>query len=77
MHVWYTLHASMCSLGFDPSIFPSCRFVLCLQEEKLEPVLSQVEDPRIRLLNRLYARKRKELQERRARLRERVSSTVE
>eukprot|EP00897_Mesotaenium_endlicherianum_P009294 jgi/Mesen1/8393/ME000468S07838 len=30
-------------------------------EEKLEPVKNATDDPRIRLLNRLYARKRKEL----------------
>ena len=35
----------------------------CCQEEKLEPVKNATDDPRIRLLNRLYARKRKELQE--------------
>ena len=35
----------------------------CRQEEKLEPVKNATDDPRIRLLNRLYARKRKELQE--------------
>ncbi|KAK3259037.1 hypothetical protein CYMTET_31944, partial [Cymbomonas tetramitiformis] len=34
------------------------------EEEKLEPVKNATDDPRIRLLNRLYARKRKELQER-------------
>lgn len=33
------------------------------EEEKLEPVKNATDDPRIRLLNRLYARKRKELQE--------------
>ncbi|KAH8961188.1 hypothetical protein BDL97_05G038100 [Sphagnum fallax] len=33
------------------------------EEEKLEPVKITTDDPRIRLLNRLYARKRKELQE--------------
>lgn len=33
------------------------------EEEKLEPVKISTDDPRIRLLNRLYARKRKELQE--------------
>lgn len=33
------------------------------EEEKLEPVKMMTDDPRIRLLNRLYARKRKELQE--------------
>eukprot|EP00899_Mesostigma_viride_P012282 jgi/Mesvir1/21054/Mv16543-RA.3 len=37
-----------------------------LKEEKLEPVKNLTDDPRIRLLNRLYARKRKELQERKA-----------
>ncbi|WRX19168.1 SKP1 component [Theobroma cacao] len=34
------------------------------QEEKLEPLRNITDDPRIRLLNRLYARKRKELKER-------------
>ena len=35
-----------------------------IQEEKLEPIKNTIDDPRIRLLNRLYARKRKELKER-------------
>ncbi|PKA48044.1 SKP1-like protein 21 [Apostasia shenzhenica] len=34
------------------------------EEEKLEPLQNTCDDPRIRLLNRLYARKRKELKER-------------
>ncbi|XP_044467299.1 SKP1-like protein 21 isoform X2 [Mangifera indica] len=34
------------------------------EEEKLEPLKNIADDPRIRLLNRLYAKKRKELQER-------------
>ncbi|ERM94997.1 SKP1-like protein 21 [Amborella trichopoda] len=34
------------------------------EEEKLEPLRNTSDDPRIRLLNRLYARKRKELKER-------------
>ncbi|KAL3649559.1 SKP1-like protein 21 [Castilleja foliolosa] len=34
------------------------------EEEKLEPIKNTMDDPRIRLLNRLYARKRKELEER-------------
>ncbi|XP_057952814.1 SKP1-like protein 21 isoform X1 [Malania oleifera] len=34
------------------------------EEEKLEPLKNFTDDPRIRLLNRLYARKRKELKER-------------
>ncbi|CAN6286030.1 unnamed protein product [Urochloa humidicola] len=34
------------------------------EEEKLEPLKNINDDPRIRLLNRLYAKKRKELQER-------------
>ncbi|XP_058082012.1 SKP1-like protein 21 isoform X3 [Magnolia sinica] len=33
------------------------------EEEKLEPLRNTADDPRIRLLNRLYARKRKELKE--------------
>jgi S-phase kinase-associated protein 1 len=44
------------------SVF-SCRFGF-LQEEKLEPLGNITDDPRIRLLNRLYARKRRELRER-------------
>lgn len=39
-------------------------FILLRQEEKLEPIKNTLDDPRIRLLNRLYARKRKELKER-------------
>lgn len=35
-----------------------------VQEEKLEPLKNITDDPRIRLLNRLYAKKRKELKER-------------
>jgi hypothetical protein len=35
----------------------------CTQEEKLEPLKNTNDDPRIRLLNRLYAKKRKELQD--------------
>lgn len=38
--------------------------VLLFQEEKLEPLKNTTDDPRIRLLNRLYAKKRKELKER-------------
>ncbi|MED6134035.1 SKP1-like protein 21, variant 3 [Stylosanthes scabra] len=34
------------------------------EEEKLEPLNNTTDDPRIRLLNRLYAKKRKELKER-------------
>ncbi|XP_038682027.1 SKP1-like protein 21 isoform X2 [Tripterygium wilfordii] len=34
------------------------------EEEKLEPLKNTTDDPRIRLLNRLYAKKRKELKER-------------
>lgn len=34
------------------------------EEEKLEPIKHATDDPHIRLLNRLYARKRKELKER-------------
>ncbi|XP_031281086.1 SKP1-like protein 21 isoform X2 [Pistacia vera] len=34
------------------------------EEEKLEPLKNIADDPRIRLLNRLYAKKRKELRER-------------
>ena len=36
------------------------------EEEKLEPVKAPTDDPRIRLLNRLYAKRRKELQDRKA-----------
>jgi S-phase kinase-associated protein 1 len=35
-----------------------------VQEEKLEPLRNITDDLRIRLLNRLYAKKRKELKER-------------
>jgi S-phase kinase-associated protein 1 len=38
--------------------------ILICQEEKLEPLKNINDDPTIRLLNRLYAKKRKELQER-------------
>ena len=38
------------------------RFSL-LQEEKLEPLKKVTDDPCMRLLNRLYAKKRKELKE--------------
>ena len=38
--------------------------MLLIQEEKLEPLKNTTDDPRIRLLNRLYAKKRKELKER-------------
>ncbi|XP_020249806.1 SKP1-like protein 21 isoform X3 [Asparagus officinalis] len=34
------------------------------EEEKLEPLKNTTDDPRIRLLNRLYAKKRKELKDR-------------
>lgn len=36
------------------------------EEEKLEPLNNVTDDPRIRLLNRLYARKRRELAERKS-----------
>jgi hypothetical protein len=48
--------------------------ITCNQEEKLEPLENINDDPTIRLLNRLYAKKRKELQERQ---RLKVSSIVE
>jgi len=38
--------------------------ILICQEEKLEPLKNINDDPTIRLLNRLYAKKRKELLER-------------
>ena len=38
--------------------------MMMYQEEKLEPLKNTMDDPRIRLLNRLYAKKRKELKER-------------
>lgn len=38
--------------------------MIFIQEEKLEPLKNTMDDPRIRLLNRLYAKKRKELKER-------------
>ncbi|GAB2291006.1 SKP1-like protein 21 [Dionaea muscipula] len=45
------------------------REIFCLpddltEEEKLEPLRNITDDPRIRLLNRLYAKRRKELRER-------------
>ncbi|GAB4861731.1 SKP1-like protein 21 [Ancistrocladus abbreviatus] len=45
------------------------REIFCLpddltEEEKLEPLRNITDDPRIRLLNRLYAKRRKELKER-------------
>lgn len=44
------------------------REIFCLpddltEEEKLEPLRNMTDDPRIRLLNRLYAKRRKELRE--------------
>lgn len=46
------------------SVIPlSSIFFLQMQEEKLEPLKNTTDDPRIRLLNRLYAKKRKELKE--------------
>lgn len=38
--------------------------VILIQEEKLEPLRNPTDDPKIRLMNRLFARKRKELKER-------------
>lgn len=56
--------------GAHPLLFPHVRAALLrtppAEEEKLEPVSNIKDDPRIRLLNRLYARKRKDLQERKA-----------
>lgn len=46
------------------SVFSPIFSILLIQEEKLEPIKNTMDDPRIRLLNRLYARKRKELKER-------------
>ena len=43
---------------------------IVLQEEKLEPVKNWQDDRRIRLLNRLYAKKRKALAEQKAKLRQ-------
>ncbi|KAK3194784.1 hypothetical protein Dsin_026094 [Dipteronia sinensis] len=45
-------------------IFYDCNIDSVVQEEKLEPLKNITDDPRIRLLNRLYAKKRKELKER-------------
>lgn len=42
------------------------RTLALAEEEKLEPLRTVTDDPRIRLLNRLYARKRRELQLRKA-----------
>jgi S-phase kinase-associated protein 1 len=36
------------------------------EEEKLEPLKNVTDDPRIRLLNRLYAKKRRDLADKRA-----------
>lgn len=47
------------------------------EEEKLEPVKMSTDDPRIRLLNRLYARKRKELQEKKLLKNNTTDSTIE
>ena len=52
-------------------LFNFCPYYFCTyykdqvlyQEEKLEPLKNVNDDPRIRLLNRLYAKKRKELKE--------------
>ena len=41
----------------------------------MEPLKNTTDDPRIRLLNRLYARKRKELKER-AKLKVRIADTL-
>jgi hypothetical protein len=45
-------------------ILYDCNIDSVVQEEKLEPLKNITDDPRIRLLNRLYAKKRKELKER-------------
>lgn len=45
-----------------------------VQEEKLEPVKNWQDDRRIRLLNRLYAKKRKALAEQKAKLRQAQTS---
>ena len=45
------------------------RSLLSSEEEKLDPIKTQSDAPRIRLLNRLYAKKRKELQEKQQALR--------
>ena len=45
-----------------------------MQEEKLEPVKNWQDDRRIRLLNRLYAKKRKALAEQKAKLRQAQTS---
>lgn len=46
-----------------------------IQEEKLEPLKNTMDDPGIRLLNRLNAKKRKELKER-ERLKVRLSVSI-
>lgn len=56
-----TKYATCIFFDFQLS-FLTCSFVI--QEEKLEPLKNTTDDPRIRLLNRLYAKKRKELRER-------------
>lgn len=45
-------------------LFHNFNILVFMQEEKLEPLKNTMDDPRIRLLNRLYAKKRKELKER-------------
>ncbi|KAK9665491.1 hypothetical protein RND81_14G115100 [Saponaria officinalis] len=47
------------------------------EEEKLEPLKNVSDDPRIRLLNRLYARKRKELKEKELKIVETEEETVD
>ncbi|KAL9237318.1 hypothetical protein vseg_011882 [Gypsophila vaccaria] len=47
------------------------------EEEKLEPLKNVTDDPRIRLLNRLYARKRKELKEKEQKIVETEEETVD
>lgn len=67
--VFFLLATSMLSVDYlvVKNITYSCFGVMTsklMQEEKLEPLKNTSDDPRIRLLNRLYARKRKELKER-------------
>lgn len=53
------------SVSYENILYASISHVnFFSQEEKLEPLRNITDDPRIRLLNRLYARKRKELKER-------------
>lgn len=63
------LFCCVCFFSYNALVPPSLRPYCCretfhlpddlTEEEKLEPVKNATADPRIRLLNRLYAKKRK------------------